>query len=164
MADTTIDFKAMAAALGKDRPIFKLLPIGSWKFQCIGANWKEEEVRGKKDPNETYKFTNVLFELIPEEQVSGDLDEGRNMTTQNLVAERQWHRIDLRKPSDFEALIQFLDSIECYDENIPVYSENGQPDSLSLVADKKPMFIADVQPHIRQDGKEARKIGVPVPC
>lgn len=154
MADTTtFDWKAHLANAEAKREVFQALPAGVWQWTVIGAQFKEEERESKQNPGEKWTSQSVLFELIPDEMLTGDTEVGNALSAQNKAAERKWHRVDLRKPTDTERLIENLEVLGCYDPKLPLVSDNGTPDCLSLVAEKLPKCIADAKLHRKANGE-----------
>lgn len=154
MAETTTEFdwKSYLGKAEDKREKFIALPPGVWIWTCIGASFREEEVESKQDPGEKYTTRSVLFELIPEEMLSGDVETGNAMTDQNRAVERKWHRVQLRKATDTEQLIKDLETLGCYNPKLPLVTEDGQPDCLSLVSEKLPKVLAEAKVHRRKDG------------
>jgi len=153
MSDATqFDWKAHLANAEGKREVFQALPPGVWTWTVIGAQFKVEENESKQNPGEKWTSHSVLFELVPDQMLTGETEVGNALSAQNKAAERKWHRVDLRKPTDTERLIENLQILGCYDPQLPLVSENGTSDCLSLVADKLPKCIAEAKTHRRKDG------------
>lgn len=150
---TEFDWEAHLGAAEDQREVFKLLPAGVWTWTVIGAQYREDENESKNNPGEKWTSRSVLFELIPEEMLSGDVETGNSLSEQNRAAEKKWHRVDLRKPTDTERLIEDLKTCGCYDASRPLFSKNGTPDCLSLVGEKLPKVMAEAKTHHRKDGQ-----------
>lgn len=153
MADTTqFDWKAHLANAEDKREVFQPLPAGVWQWTVIGAQYKEEERESKQNLGEKWTSQQILFELVPDTMLTGDVEAGNALSSQNKAAERKWHRIDLRRPTDTERVIENLEMLGCYDPKLPLVSENGTTDCLSLVAERLPKCIAEAKAHRNKDG------------